>query len=214
MIIAKLGWEAVFYCLAGVVALILALVYFLLPEGHKPDPDISLRPGPILAEYLVIIRNPRFATYAFAGAFSFAGLFTYVAGSPIIFTKGFGVSPDTFSLIFAGLACGFIGCSQINVLLLKWFKSEQIFFFFLTIQVVTGCVFFAGSLAGWYGLGSTIALLFVFMGCIGLTNPNASALAISYFTKNAGECIRITWFFSTWNRCITLDRHRLRFSQQ
>ncbi len=43
-----------FFALAAIVATILTLVCLLLSEGHKPDPDISLRPAPILAEYLAI----------------------------------------------------------------------------------------------------------------------------------------------------------------
>ena len=171
------------------------MVYFLLPEGHIPDPDISLKPGPILLEYFAIIRNPRFATYAIAGAFSFAGLFTYVAGSPIIFMDGFHVSPQTYSLIFAGLSVGFIGCSQINVLLLRWFESESLFFSFVILQVITGAIFLGGAFAGCFGLGATLVLLFVFLGCIGLTNPNASALALGPFTKNAGSASALLGFF-------------------
>ena len=44
----------------AVVAGILIVVLALLPEGHTPDPGISLRPGVILAEYLTILRHPRF----------------------------------------------------------------------------------------------------------------------------------------------------------
>src|ERR1700722_7042414 len=40
-IISQFGWKAAFIALAVVVAAILALVSFLLPEGHQPDPDIS-----------------------------------------------------------------------------------------------------------------------------------------------------------------------------
>jgi MFS transporter, DHA1 family, multidrug resistance protein len=195
LVIAAFGWRAAFVALAGVVAAILALVCWLLPEGHKPDPDISLRPGPILAEYLAIIRHPRFATYALAGAASFAGLFTYVAGSPIIFMDGFGVSPQTYSLIFAVVACGFIGCSQLNVLLLRWYSSESLFFCFVILQVIIGAIFLGGACLGYYGLAGTLMLLFVFLGCVGFTNPNASALAIAPFTKNAGSASALLGFF-------------------
>lgn len=188
-------WQAVFFALAGVVAFILAGVYFLLPEGHKPDPDISLRPGPILAEYLAILRHPRFATYAGAGAFSFAGLFTYVAGSPIIFRDGFDLTPRQYSLVFAFLAVGFIGGSQLNVLLLRRTTSERLFLWFLVAQVVTGIVFLAGTIAGGYGLVWTLVLLFVFLSCVGITNPNASALAIAPFSKNAGSASALLGFF-------------------
>lgn len=195
LIIAVGTWKAAFIALAVVVAAILALVYFLLPEGHTPDPDISLRPGPILAEYLAILKHPRFATYALAGAFSFAGLFTYVAGSPVLFMDGFGVSGQTYSLIFAMLAVGFIGGSQINVLLLRRMSSETLFLWFLTAQVAAGAVFLVGSLMGGYGLIATLVLLFFFLSCVGITNPNASGLAIGPFTKNAGSASALLGFF-------------------
>ncbi|MBP3955781.1 multidrug effflux MFS transporter [Gemmata sp. G18] len=195
VMVAAAGWKSVFLVMAFIVGVVLALVQFLLPEGHKPDTSISLKPGPILAEYLVILRHPRFATYAFAGALSFAGLFTYVAGSPIIFISGFRLSEGTFSIIFAVLAVGFIGASQVNVLLLRWATSETIFLRALLGQVVTAIVFVTGAGAGWWGLNETLALLFVFLACIGLTNPNASALALSPFTKNAGSASALLGFF-------------------
>ncbi len=195
LIIESFGWKAAFLALATVVGAILVLITLALPEGHQPDPDISLRPGPIVAEYWAILRHPRFATYALAGAFSFAGLFTYVAGSPIIFRDQFGVSPEMYSLIFAGLAAGFIGCSQVNVLLIRWYSSEALFAFFLVAQVVTGAMFLAGTWQGWYGLSETLVLFFIFLGCVGFTNPNSSALALSPFTKNAGSASALLGFF-------------------
>ena len=195
LVIRAGGWPAAFLALAVVVAGILALVLALLPEGHKPDPGISLRPGPILAEYWAILRHPRFHTYAGAGAFSFAGLFTFVAGSPILFMDGFGVDGTTYSLIFALLAGGFIGASQVNVALLRRWSSEALFFRALAAQVVFGVVFLAGTWAGWLDLYGTLAVLFGFMCCVGVTNPNASALAIAPFSKNAGSASALLGFF-------------------
>lgn len=189
------GWPALFLALAAVVVGILALVLVLLPEGHRPDAGISLRPGPIVAEYLSILRHPRFSTYAGAGAFSFAGLFTFVAGSPILFMDGFGVSGRAYSLIFAMLAGGFIGASQVNVVLLRRVSSETLFLRFLVAQVVFGALFLAGTWAGILGLHGTLAVLFCFLCCVGVTNPNASALAIAPFTRNAGSASALLGFF-------------------
>lgn len=195
LIIRLGGWPAAFLALALVVAGILALVLALLPEGHKPDAGISLRPGPILAEYFSILRHPRFHTYAGAGAFSFAGLFTFVAGSPVLFMDGFGVSGQTYSLIFALLAGGFIAASQVNVALLRRASSEALFLRFLVAQVFFGAVFLAGTWAGVLGLPGTLAVLFCFLCCVGVTNPNASALAIAPFTRNAGSASALLGFF-------------------
>lgn len=189
------GWPALFLALAAVVVGILTLVLALLPEGHRPDAGISLRPGPILAEYLSILRHPRFFTYAGAGAFSFAGLFTFVAGSPILFMDGFGVSGRAYSLIFALLAGGFIGASQVNVVLLRRASSETLFLRFLVAQVVFGALFLAGTWAGVLGLRGTLAVLFGFLCCVGVTNPNASALAITPFSRNAGSASALLGFF-------------------
>ncbi len=189
------GWPALFLVLAAVVVGILALVLSLLPEGHKPDAGISLRPGPIVAEYVSILRHPRFHTYAGAGAFSFAGLFTFVAGSPILFMDGFGVSGRAYSLIFALLAGGFIGASQVNVMLLRHAASETLFLRLLVAQVVFGALFLAGTWAGVLGLGGTLTVLFCFLCCVGVTNPNASALAIAPFTRNAGSASALLGFF-------------------
>ena len=64
-------WNLVWRVAASlIVAVIFALIQFSLPEGHEPDPTISLQPLPILREYWAILRHPRFSTYALAGAFS------------------------------------------------------------------------------------------------------------------------------------------------
>jgi DHA1 family bicyclomycin/chloramphenicol resistance-like MFS transporter len=188
------GWQSVFFILAAVAAALIALMYFYLPEGHTPDASISLKPLPILREYFAILKHPRFIVYTLSGAFSFAGLFTYVAGSPLIFMDGFHLSAHTYSAIFALLATGFIGGSQLNVVLLRRYSSETLFLTFLSVQVLTSLLFVLGTWFGWYGLTSTLILLFVFLGASGMTYPNAAALAIMPFTKNAGSASSLLGF--------------------
>jgi len=61
-------------------------------------------------------------------------------------------------------------------------------------QVITAIVFFAGAWYAWYGLTATIVLLFVSLSCLGLTYPNASALALSPFTKSIGSAAALLGF--------------------
>ena len=132
-----------------------------------------------------------------AGTFSFAGLFVYVAGSPAIFMEGFHVSAKAYGGIFALLSVGFIGGSQLNHFFSRRWSSQQIFKTVVSIQVCAAFVFFAGVYNNWYGLIATIAGLFVPLMCCGLTYPNAAAIAMAPFSKNAGSasallgCIQI-----------------------
>lgn len=194
MVALTFGWKSVFLMMAFIVCIITALIYFTLPESHAPDTSISLKPWPILKEYATICTHARFITYALTGAFSFAGLFTYVAGSPIIFMENFQMSPKAYSFTFAFLALGFIGSSQINVILLKKFSSETVFFSALLLQTLTGVIFALGAWAGLFGLEATLVLFFIFLSCAGLTYPNAAALALAPFNKNAGSASAMLGF--------------------
>ncbi len=194
LIMLWLGWPWIFIALTIFAILTLAVIAWKLPEVHRPDPTIRLDPRSMIRTFWEIVTQPQFCTYALAGAFSFAGLFAYVAGSPIIFMDGFRVSEKAFGVIFAVLTLGFIGGSQINVFLLRRSSSQKIFRAALAVQVVTGLVFLAGSRMGWYGLGATLVLFFVFLSCLGLTYPNAAAIALAPFTRNGGSASALLGF--------------------
>jgi MFS transporter, DHA1 family, multidrug resistance protein len=189
-----LGWQWVFIVLSLFVVLMLAVCWWRLPQGHKPDRTVSLRLLPILRNYAVVLREPQFITYALAGAFAFSGLLVYVASSPIIFMEVFHVSAQQFGAIFAGLATGFIGSNQINVFLLRKFSSEQIFRATLLLECPVALLFFVGTLCGWFGLPATLVLLFISLSSLGLAYPNAAALALVPFDRNIGSASAMLGF--------------------
>jgi len=196
-IVAGLGWRWIFGVLASMAFVILILVFTMLPEGHQPDHSVSLLPGPILSGFWKIVRNPQFLTYTLAGAFSFAGLFAFVAGSPIIFMDGYHMGTKTFGIVFAVLVMGFIGGNQLNVFLLRRFTSQQIFLSALVLQVLIGTLFFIGTQSRLLDLKATMALFFFFLSCIGLTYPNGAAIGLAPFSRDAGRASALLGFLQT-----------------
>lgn len=186
-LIDRLGWHSVFVVLAAITTLILASVVFALPESKKPDPHFSLRPGPILNAFLLVLRHPQFYTYALTGALSGAGLFAYIAGSPSVFMELYGVTEQQYGWIFALVALGLITSSQLNRALLKRRTSEQVIHATLLVQTATGSALLAGTALGWLGLYGTIGLIFIFLSCQGFSFPNASALSMAPFSRHAGS---------------------------
>jgi DHA1 family bicyclomycin/chloramphenicol resistance-like MFS transporter len=189
-----LGWQWVFVILGSFAFLNLLVCYWRLPEGHEPDRSVSLQLPPILRNYAEVLKEPQFITFALSGAFAFSGLLVYVAGSPILFMEVFHVSARTFGIIFAGLSVGFIGSNQVNVLLLRKFTSQQIFQGALWVQCPASLLFLIGTIFGWFGLGITLALLFVSLSTLGLAYPNAAALALSPFERNIGSASAMLGF--------------------
>ena len=180
------NWRYIFFVLAGIAAFILIAVHFFLPESRKPDPQYSLKPGPIVNSFLGVMREPQFYTYALTGAIASAGLYAYIAGSPSVFMEIYRVSEQQFGWIFAVIALGLIGSSQLNSVLLRTFKSEQIIKVALGCQVVTAILLFTGSWLGIMDLFSTIFLIFLFLCCQGCVFPNSSALSLAPFSRTAG----------------------------
>ena len=185
-VVVSYGWRTVFLILAILSVLITLLTVFFLPESYPPDTSFSLKPGPIIRNFFAVLRIRQFVIYVLVESFAFAGLFAYVSGSPILFMNIFHVDKRTYGWIFAFLSVAFIGLSQFNSLLLKRYDSEKIIRVALTGQVLVSMVFLAGAAAGWYGLGLTIFFLFLFLAFMGFTYPNAAALALAPFDKNAG----------------------------
>ena len=186
-ITSLLGWRWVFVMLMIVDVLILTGIYFLLPESKKPDPGFSLKPVPIFHNFAGIIKHPQFYTYALTAAISAAGMYAYIGGSPSVFMDIFHVSEKQYGWIFALIAMGLIGASQINSVLLKNYSSEQIIKAALACQSIIGLVLAVLTLAGWNDLFITIFLIFLFLCCQGFTFPNASALSLASFGHNAGS---------------------------
>ncbi len=181
------GWQSVFIILIFVNLIILAGIYFLLPESKKPDLSFSLKPGAITKNFMSIFRHPQFYTYALTGAVAYGGLSAYVSGSPQVFMEMFRVNEKQYGWIFAFIAIGIISASQVNNLILKKHSSEQIIKIASFCQSLIGITLAGIAFLGWSELYTTIFLIFLFLCCQGFIFPNASALSLAPFAHNAGS---------------------------
>jgi len=181
------GWHTVFFILMCMGIVILIAAQLGLPDSFTPDRTISLKPKPIISNFISILKEPQFYTYALTGAVAFSGLFTYVAASPIVFMDVFDVDAKTYGWIFAFMSLSFIGSSQLNSVLLKRFSSEQMIYSALIIQSIISILFLVLAVYDLLGLYETIFMLFLFLGCLGISNPNTAGLTLAPFSKNAGS---------------------------
>ena len=183
---ATFGWQSIFMVLAAIALLNILAVYVWLPAGRRPNHDMSLKPAAITRSFWEVMKVPQFYTYALTGSVAAAGLYAYIAGSPYVFMKLYGVTEQQYGWIFAIIAAGLIIASQLNTLMLRKYSSEQIVRVALFGQSLAGIALLLGALFNVLGLYSTVVLIWIFLGTQGFTFPNASALSIAPFSKNAG----------------------------
>ncbi|HMI65680.1 MAG TPA: multidrug effflux MFS transporter [Cyclobacteriaceae bacterium] len=192
---AAFGWHYVFIILAGLTALILIAVYFVLPTGRTADTSLSLRPGAVMKNFNSVFRHPQFLVYMLTGGIATSAGFAYIAGSSEVMITILGFTEQQYGWIFAFLAFGLIGSTQLNHILLKRFTSQQLILAALVYQTVVGLVLVVGTWYHWLSPLGLIGLMFVFLTGQGLTNPNATALTLAPFVRHTGSAASLNGFF-------------------
>ena len=184
---AGIGWHWIFIILAVITALIILAVHFYLPKGRAADASLSLAPTAVLGNFRIVVKNDQYLIYTLAGGLGTAAPFAYIAGSPDVFMNIYGVTEQQYGWIFAGLAVAIIGSTQLNHLLLKRFKSEDLVKTALFYQGIAGAIMVAATLYGSISLPVMLVLMFIFLSGHGIIGPNATALSLAPFSKYAGS---------------------------
>jgi DHA1 family bicyclomycin/chloramphenicol resistance-like MFS transporter len=188
------GWRYIFGMLIIVIGMIIAGIYFLLPDSKGPDNNYSLKPIAILSSFGNVLKHPQFLLYTFSGSVASAGLYAFISGSPFVFIEFFKVSQQHYGWVFAFVASGLIGSSQLNSVLLKKYSSDQIIKLALFLQSTVAVILLGSAIIGIANVYSTVLLIFLFLCCQGFIFPNASALSMAPFGHNAGNASALMGF--------------------
>ena len=187
LIVTRFGWQAVFLTLMILGIILFIGTILILTDKPQPENVFSLRPSAITANFLSILKTRQFIKFTLINAFSSSGFYCYLSGAPAVLMGQYGISEKEFGYLFGLIAFGLIGSSQANRYLLKYFSSPGIVQTAGIVQAISGLVM---SLAVYFihpVLPVLVSLLFILICCQGLTTPNATAMALSPFTKNAGS---------------------------
>lgn len=179
-------WRTIFWVIAilGTMGLIGSLVR--LKETHHAQLK-SLHVGNVLRTYADLLTDRGFLGYVLTGGMAMAGMFAYIVGSPYVFMEHFQVTASRFGLFFGINALGLVLAAQLNARLVRHFASDVIIRKVLAVQVVTGCLLFAGAWSGYLQLYGVATLLFVYVSSVGCLFPNITAMAMAPQGTRAGS---------------------------
>ena len=126
----------------------------------------------------------RYLGYSLAGGLSFAGLFAYLSGSSFVLQDVFGMSPQTYGLIFGLNAIALVTAGQISARVVGRRTPRALLFTALFIGLGATAVLLAGAETG--SLPLVMLTLFLFIGSLGVVFPNSTALALDQHPEMAG----------------------------
>ncbi|WLG51587.1 multidrug effflux MFS transporter [Pseudomonas sp. FP1742] len=180
------GWQSIFLVLTGFSALAGLAVAFGLPESlpaHVPRQPLS----GALRQYGRLLADPIFLGHALTGGVAIAGMFAYIAGSPFVFIKLYGVPAEHFGWLFGINAAGFILVAQVNARLLARRGPAFLLARTVWLYLVGGLALLAVSSLHTAHLWPLLIPLFVCIASLGCIVPNASACAMSGQGARAGS---------------------------
>ncbi|WP_353216227.1 multidrug effflux MFS transporter, partial [Sandarakinorhabdus sp.] len=184
-IAAAAGWHAVFLVLVAVGAAVALAVGLRLDESRSAATAAAARQSSVLASYGQLLRQRRLIGYLLVGAANGTALFSYIAASPDLVVGTWGFSEGQFGLVFAAIAAGVVGSSQINRALLRRHSPDRILAAASVGAACVGAALLVAALVG-AALPVTFALLFAALGSNGLIAANASAGALNVDPLRAG----------------------------
>jgi DHA1 family bicyclomycin/chloramphenicol resistance-like MFS transporter len=186
-LLVNFGWRSVFWVLATYAVVWLMLVAFLLPESLPIERRRRQPVGVVVSTYLRLLLDRTYICYVLSGALIFAGLLTYVSGSPYVFIELFHVSPERYGLYFGVNACGILAASQTNRWLATRVDARRIVGVVLTVAMTASVILLFDAYSGFGGFAGILVPLFFYIACHGFVLPNTTALAMAPHGTVAGS---------------------------
>lgn len=180
------GWHAVFLAFVGVGVLVAVAVFSRLDESRSAATAAKARTSSVLISYAELLRQRRLIGYLLVGASNGAALFSYIAASPDLVVGTWAFTEAQFGLVFAVIAVGIVGSSQVNRWLLKRRSPDMILKFATLAAALAGLALLAAAQAG-AALPVIFVLLIIALSSNGLIAANASAGALNVDPLRAGS---------------------------
>ncbi|UZA67468.1 multidrug effflux MFS transporter [Pseudomonas viridiflava] len=186
ILVNAFGWQSIFISLTFFSALCLTAVALGLPESMPATtPRQPLRGA--LRQYGRLLTDRVFIGHALTGGIAMAGMFAYVAGSPFVFIKLYGVPAEHYGWLFGMNAAGFIAVAQINARILRRTGPAFLLTRTVWIYLAAGLVLLGVTGLRTEALWPLLVPLFICVASLGCIIPNASACAMNGQWARAGS---------------------------
>jgi DHA1 family bicyclomycin/chloramphenicol resistance-like MFS transporter len=180
------GWRLNFWFMTAFGVAVGLAGFLRLKESRSEETTAHARTESPPQAYLALAREPRVVGYALAAALNGATLFTYIASSPDLLIKTYGISPQAFGWAFGANAVGVIGGNQVNRYLLRRRTPDQVLARSSVIATGAAALLLGAALSGIGGRYSVLPLLFALLASYGFIQGNTMAGALNVDPRRAG----------------------------
>jgi MFS transporter, DHA1 family, multidrug resistance protein len=191
------GWRAVFVFLAAIGLALTMVCWRALPESLPPADRHVFHYRPILRNYGIVIRNPRFVLLALAMGLASIGFFVYIASAPQFVMQVLRRPETAFGWLFLPLVGGMVvGASTARRLAHRWPTTRLIKSGYL-LMASAALVNLGYNLLLPAQLPWAIVPLFLYTVGISLASPSTMVMALNVFPAMRGMAASLQAFIQT-----------------
>lgn len=180
------GWQSIFLALSIFSVMAAIAVAVGLPESLPANQPRQPLSG-ALRQYGRLLSDRVYLGYALTGGVAIAGMFAYIAGSPFVFIKLYGVPAEHYGWLFGSNAAGFILVAQVNARLLSSRGPAFLLTRTVWVYLAAALTLLAVSAYRPEALWPLLMPLFICIASLGCILPNTSACAMSGQGARAGS---------------------------
>jgi DHA1 family bicyclomycin/chloramphenicol resistance-like MFS transporter len=184
-------WRAVFYALALIGVVLVAIVWKFMPETLPEDRRSPAHPRHVAGAYWSLLRDKHFMALAVIPGLGLALIMSYVVGSPFVFQNEYGLTAQQFALVFALNGAALVLSAQLNAALVRKFPPVRLLRTALLVQLGLALLLLAVVLTGAGGPVGLIAGLWLVLSAQGMIPANASVLALHNYGHMAGTAAAV-----------------------
>jgi DHA1 family bicyclomycin/chloramphenicol resistance-like MFS transporter len=179
------SWHAIFWVLV-VVGLFTFIAILSLPETLVAERRSREPIERVVRRYGTLMADRRTMGLCGAGAFFYAGMFAYVAGSPAVYVDYYGVAPQNYGWLFGAGVIGIMALNLVNARLVTKVGTLRMLRYGTAGAILASAALVVTSAAGIGGLWATVAGLVAFASMTGLIVANSIAGAMNLNPDRAG----------------------------
>lgn len=184
-------WRAVFYALAVIGMVLVAIVWKFMPETLPEDLRSPGRPRHVAGAYWSLLRDKHFMALAVIPGLGLALIMSYVVGSPFVLQNEYGFTQQQFALVFALNGAALVLSAQLNAALVRKVPPARLLRAAVLVQLVLALVLFAAVATGTGGALGLLAGLWLVLGAQGMIPANAFVLALHNYGHMAGTAAAV-----------------------
>jgi MFS transporter, DHA1 family, multidrug resistance protein len=180
------SWRGTFVVLAAVALVLFAATTIFLPET-LPAP--MRRRGSFRdtrAAYGDLSRDRLFVGMTLTCGLAFAALLVYISQAAFVFQTQYGVSPQTFGVLFGVNSLCLVGAGQASGRAVRRVGPERLLSVALPLMTVGGLLLLGCAMGSASHLPGVMVPMWAVLAGVGVVTPNATALALADYPHSAG----------------------------